>query len=174
MSSDTGKDKMSTIAHIREQECERCVDAGVFFITSRVSGRGHRIEAVCVCVRLSTLSQLNRLCVCLCPSWQKDYRAKALCMRGTREVSQRSGVFIWMTDSRVLYWSWCQVRHCMSCLMFSKKLYLIPVLNNSGLPLIYKSNIPWGVTFVKSYAATHFSPLCLSSDSLVIRAWPCK
>ncbi len=34
------------------------------------------------------------VCVCLYPSWQKDYRAKGLCMRGTREVSQRSGVFV--------------------------------------------------------------------------------
>ena len=44
-------------------------------ITSRVSGRGHRIGAVCVSVCLSTLSRQNRLtydldvfvCVCLNP-----------------------------------------------------------------------------------------------------------
>ncbi len=34
------------------------------------------------------------VCVCLCPSWQKDYQAKGMCMWGTREASQRSGVFI--------------------------------------------------------------------------------
>ncbi len=38
------------------------------------------------------------LYVCLCPSWQKDYRAKGLSMRGTREVSQRSGIFIQLKD----------------------------------------------------------------------------
>ena len=32
--------------------------------------------------------------MCLCPSWQKDYRAKGLCLKGMRQVSQRSGIFI--------------------------------------------------------------------------------
>ncbi len=36
------------------------------------------------------------MCVCLCPSWQMDYWAKGLCMRGTREVlvCECSGVFM--------------------------------------------------------------------------------
>ncbi len=80
-----------------------------FLPTSRISGQGHRIGAICVCVCVSvclwTLSRRNRLTydLDLCPSCQKDYRAKGLCLRGTREVSQRSGVFIlWL-----ILWNYC-------------------------------------------------------------------
>ncbi len=69
--------------------------------TSRVSGRGNKIGAVFPSVfpSVSTLTAepLLCVCVCLCPSCRKDYRAKGLCMRGTREVSQCSGVFISLT-----------------------------------------------------------------------------
>ncbi len=57
---------------------------------------------VCVCVTLTTEPfdlwpwfLVWYVCVCLCPSWQKDYRAKGLCLRGTCEVSQHSGVFVY-------------------------------------------------------------------------------
>ncbi len=52
--------------------------------------------SVCVCVCVNTLTAKPYLgwdCAYLCPSCQKDYRAKGLCMRRTREVSQHSGVF---------------------------------------------------------------------------------
>ena len=64
---------------------------------------------VCVCVLVTTLTterieimlSVMCVCVCLCPSCQKDYQPKQLCMRGTREVSQRSGVFIVVKDWRI-------------------------------------------------------------------------
>ena len=55
---------------------------------------------VCVCVLVTTLTterieiSVMYVCLCLCPSCQNDYQPKRLCMRGKREVSQRSGVFI--------------------------------------------------------------------------------
>ncbi len=127
------------------------------FITSRISGRGHRIEPVCVglwelhcaplrgyrtmlytinlcCAPPSCVVQhgaqggpmsvrrwcTRRFCIfvtnhsrygaqydvtsltvsticCVCcvnPSWQKDFWAKALYLRGTREVCESSGIFI--------------------------------------------------------------------------------
>ncbi len=46
--------------------------------------RGNRIGAVCLSVCLSVCLYV---CVRLCPACEKDYRAKGLCMSGTREVS---------------------------------------------------------------------------------------
>ncbi len=50
--------------------------------------------SVCVSVCVSVFLSVNTLMTKPCPSGQKDYRAKRLCLWGTREVSQRSGVFI--------------------------------------------------------------------------------
>ena len=114
-----------------------CVLLSCLTITSRISGRGYRIGAVCewvyvwVCVWAlsrpnhltydlwplapncldTDLSQVKigfksnfptnflrcyKVCVCVCvnPSWQKDFRAKGLYMRGMREVCERSGIFM--------------------------------------------------------------------------------
>ena len=67
-------------------------------ITSRVSGRGHRIGAVCPCVRVSVCPCSNRR-----TAWRiyglwsittKGLWGEGTLQHGSREVRQRSGVFI--------------------------------------------------------------------------------
>ena len=54
---------------------------------------------LCVCQFVSTLTAeqidvQSHVCVCVIPSWQKDFWEKGLYMRGTWEVRECSGVFI--------------------------------------------------------------------------------
>ena len=49
------------------------------------------------------------VCVCLCPSCHRGYQAKGLYIRGTWEVSQRSGVFI------IIYFSQWNICECCTC-----------------------------------------------------------
>ncbi len=64
--------------------CDKTVLCHMFYV---ISSWGNIINLIHVMF-------VMYVCVCLCPSCQKDYRAKGLCMRGTREVHECSGVFI--------------------------------------------------------------------------------
>ena len=52
------------------------------------------VPFVYVCV---WVCETRYVCVCACvnPSWQKDFRAKGLYIKGRREVCEHSGIFIY-------------------------------------------------------------------------------